>query len=222
MMGNRKVTVSTGKGSVTADAAIMTTHRPMENPRSLFAKKGMYLSYVLEFEIPKGTLPEALYIDSMNPYHYFRVDTGSKADRLILGGEDHRMELPMESQKSYDALREYALNRFGQIPMKEVGRWKGPIYESVDGLAFIGRYSRKFKNRYIATAFSGNGLTYSMIAATIFHDCILGKKNPYAPIYDPLRPIRLKALILKTRDYLEIFAYGWLRNIWRRGHKKNN
>ncbi len=99
---------------------IMTTHRPFKNPWNLFGKKGMYLSYVIEYEIPHGSLPEALYVDYMNPYHYFRVDSKGKSDRLILGGEDHRQELPIQSWKNFDALRDYAKNLFGSLPMREV------------------------------------------------------------------------------------------------------
>ncbi len=85
----------TTKGIITADWAVTATYSPFDQPKELFVKKGMYTSYIVELSIALGTLPAGIYLDGGNPYHYFRIDESKYADRMILGGEDHRKEIPM-------------------------------------------------------------------------------------------------------------------------------
>ena len=75
-------------------------------------KKGMYKSYIIELQIPKGRIKEAIYQDMKNPYHYFRIDPQGDYDRVILGGEDHRAELRINPDKNYEALTDYAKTLF--------------------------------------------------------------------------------------------------------------
>ena len=50
-----------------------------------------YRTYVITFEIKRGVLPDALYWDTEDPYHYVRLQPGpSKTDYLLVGGEDHK------------------------------------------------------------------------------------------------------------------------------------
>jgi glycine/D-amino acid oxidase-like deaminating enzyme len=214
--GNNEVIVTTTYGSVHAKHVIQATYQPFENPSRLFAKKGMYISYVYEFAIGKDILPEGLYLDDMNPYHYFRVDKGETQDRVILGGEDHRKELPIGSEKNYAALKKYFAERFPTIPHVVVTRWSGPILEPIDGLPFIGRYDMDHPNRFVATAFSGNGMTYAHLAAEIITGEIIGKKSEYANLYDPMRQhLTLAGLWIKTQDYVGEFFGAYLPNLFK-------
>ena len=58
--------------------------------------------------------------------------------------------------------------------------------EPSDGLAYIGRNPGQ-KNVYIATGFSGNGMTYGAISALLLADVIAGVENPWRELYDPTR-----------------------------------
>ena len=53
----------------------------------------------MAFELPKGALPDGLYWDTLEAYHYVRSQPGSdKKDFLIVGGCDHnpaRQMMPM-------------------------------------------------------------------------------------------------------------------------------
>jgi glycine/D-amino acid oxidase-like deaminating enzyme len=210
---NSPFTVTAGKHTVTADWTITATYQPFNNPSEVFLKKAMYKSYVLELEVPKNKYPEGTYEDMDNPYHYFRVDAGKGAngkDRLIIGGEDHRAEIPM-NKKNFDVLEDYAEDLFGKrYPV--VRNWSGFILESVDGLPFIGQYR---PGNLIATAFSGSGMTYSGISAMIFRDIILHKKNPYTKLYSPERSQTFTQLWKKGRDFGEEFLKGALANVFK-------
>lgn len=216
--GEGPVTVKTKNGEVVAEKAILATYYPFGNPKKTFAKKGMYVSYVFEAEIPKGGIPEGIYLDLDNPYHYFRIDPLRQAqgkpskDRMIFGGEDHRSELKMAPRKNFSALLAHAKAVFPDMKFDVVRRWQGPILEPSDGLALIGGVK---PNQYVATAFSGNGMTYSMISGLLLRDLILGKPSLWAELYDPKRRMKPRRLLRKAIDYGEEFVKGAVRNTFR-------
>jgi hypothetical protein len=61
---------------------------------------------------------------------------------------------------------------------------------SADGLPFIGPYSRRTPNHFVAAGFSMWGMTNSMAAAQAISARILGDALPEAAIYDPARTIK--------------------------------
>ncbi|MDB5264542.1 MAG: FAD-dependent oxidoreductase [Parcubacteria group bacterium] len=196
--------VSAGKYTIAADWTITATYQPFDNPKEVFLKKGMYKSYIIELEAPKGSYPEGTYEDADNPYQYFRVDRMHEHDRIILGGMDHRAELKFSEERIFSELENYAEELFGER-YKLVREWSGYILEPLDGLAYIGQVAPR---RLLATAFSGNGMTYSAISAMIFRDIIGGKKNPYAGLYEPSRVPNMTQLWKKGRDYTEELFRG--------------
>ncbi len=200
-----KIVVQTKSGKVIADYSIMATYQPFKNPIQTFMKKGMYRSYMMEFAIPKGTLPEAIYWDCSNPYYYFRIDPQEEYDSLIMGGADHRSEIKLDKEKGFKDLENYFKQILPDVNYEIKREWTGPILEPSDGLALIGEYHPR---ELIATAFSGNGMTYSMISAEILTDLVLGKHNAYAHIFDPKRLPEFKALFQKAKDYGEELIGG--------------
>jgi glycine/D-amino acid oxidase-like deaminating enzyme len=183
--------VRTAHGRVLAKDVVVATYVPFDRPRVLAFKTARYVSYVLEAEIPLGHFEEAIYMDGAVPYHYFRVDPLDGRDRLILGGEDHRAELPVNADKRFAALERYLHRLMIGTSVLVMRRWTGPIIESVDGLPFIGRVA---PGRYVATAFSGNGMTYAAITALLLNDLIDGVQNPCATVFDPRRRLSLRRL----------------------------
>ncbi len=207
--------VETRSGSASAFDVVIATYDPFGNPKKTVFKKGMYVSYVFKVQIPKGYLPEQMYLDNDNPYYYFRVDglgDGSEYDHMIIGGEDHRKELRMDPKKNFASLEKYLGRIVPKSSYKILTKWTGPILESSDGLALIGRLK---PHRYVACAFSGNGMTYAPISALIIADMIEGKKNPWVKLYDPTRIPSLKQLYKKGSDYVMEFVHGALENWWK-------
>lgn len=76
--------------------------------------------------------------------------------------------------------------------------------EPVDFLAFIGRNPGD-KHVYIATGDSGNGMTHAAIAGMLLRDLVLGRENPWAPIYDPSR-VSLRTLPSFLGENLNVAA----------------
>ena len=76
------------------------------------------------------------------------------------------------------------------------GQSHGPsIGMTLDGIPYIGLYSKKTPHLYVATGFNKWGMTNAMVAARLLSDRILGKKNPYAEVFDPARPMAISALL---------------------------
>ncbi len=211
--GQKKVIATTNgqtESHITANWVIVTTYEPFMRPLRLYFKKAFYTSYVYELEFPHESLVEGLYEDNANPYHYFRVDRLEDRDRVIIGGEDHRSDVHVSEEKCFRALMKYVKQTFKNIPFAITHQWKGPILEPVDGLPFIGEF--RDHNTLYAMAFSGNGMTYSMIAAHIFRDHIAGQKNQFAELYRADRMPYIRLLMVKGRDYTEEFFGGAVKN----------
>jgi glycine/D-amino acid oxidase-like deaminating enzyme len=202
--------VKTAGGTITAKNVIVATYNPFNKPKEVFAKKGMYKSFVLELHVPKNLIPEGIYWDLDNPYNYFRIDKRSDYDRMILGGADHRYELPIKREKNFQALEEYFKSILPGVEYKIIQKWAGPILEPSDGLPLIGEYR---KGQFLAAAFGGNGMTYATIAAVMFCDIIEGQKNDWIKLYDPKRPFRAYPLFKKAQDYIEEFLGGAVKNL---------
>jgi glycine/D-amino acid oxidase-like deaminating enzyme len=213
---NMIVQVHTSNGKVVACHALITTYEPFNKPLQLYFKKAFYTSYVLVARIEKGRLKEGIYEDTDNPYHYFRIEKGDKQDLMIIGGEDHRSDIPVSPAKSFNALKAYLQHMLKDIPYTLERKWSGPILEPVDGLAYIGPL--QYDNVLYGMAFSGNGMTYSGIAALIFRDHIFKKKNEYARIYAARRIPKVKWLLRKGRDYTQELFRGAVKNTLK--HKK--
>ncbi|MBI1833540.1 MAG: FAD-binding oxidoreductase [Candidatus Andersenbacteria bacterium] len=202
------VLLKTAGGSVHAKHAIVATYAPFD--KKLYFKKAFYTTYIIQGSLPKKTVAEGIYEDMANPYHYFRVDRNKEKDRVILGGADHRSDIPMNAEKNFTSLEDYAKKLFPDVSFKVDRRWSGPIIESVDGLAFIGPMQEK--NVFYATGFSGNGMTYGTIAAKMATDYIKGRSNPWQSLYDPMRVPTVKQLAYKGQDYTRELFGGAVKN----------
>ncbi len=213
--GDGPFTLETSQGTVTAKNVIIATYKPLTNKKT-HLKKAMYRSYIFEAEIKKGRFPEALYEDMANPYHYFRIDAdtpeGAGHDRMIVGGEDHKDIFGNTLDKqSFAGLEKFLKKIMAGEKYRIKKRWKGSVLEPSDGLPLIGEIA---PGLYVATGFSGNGMTYSMISSLLLSDLIAGRKNPWAKVYEPKRTLfHPKRLGIKARDYIEEFFGGAVKNL---------
>ena len=90
---------------------------------------------------------------------------------------------PDEAQ-CIDRLRQYAMRKLGGH--KELARWSARLFPSADGLPYVGTDPGK-AHTWIATGFSGDGLTLGTIAAKILAQSIVGERHPLASTYSSRR-----------------------------------
>jgi glycine/D-amino acid oxidase-like deaminating enzyme/nitrite reductase/ring-hydroxylating ferredoxin subunit len=184
--GESPVIVETDtKGIITAQSVIVATNSPINNVVTMHTKQAAYQTYVVAMRVPRYSHSYALYWDDQNPYHYVRFVSAADYDLIIVGGEDHKTGQENDSKIRFERLEKWGRERFPQAGKVEY-QWCGQILEPMDGIAFIGRNPGN-KNIYIATGFSGNGMTYGTISGMLLTDLIETNTHPWAEIYDPSR-----------------------------------
>ncbi len=183
---------------ITASAIVVATNTPVNDRVAIHTKQAAYLSYVIGARVPHGSITKALYWDTLDPYHYVRIQSAASAlsdtaigetaadDILIIGGEDHKTGQEDDGTDRFSRLEAWARERFPV--MREVQfRCSGQVMEPIDGLAFIGENPLDEDNVFIATGDSGMGMTHGTIAGILLTDLIVGRDNPWKTLYNPRR-----------------------------------
>ncbi|WP_439882405.1 FAD-dependent oxidoreductase [Pontibacter sp. MBLB2868] len=203
------ITVTAEDGhAVSANHLVVATNSPVNDLVTIHTKQAPYRTYALGLAVPKDAVPDALFWDLDDPYHYVRLlkadARGAAKDLLIVGGADHKT-----GQESTPANHFYELERWARLkfPMVEEleYHWSGQVQEPVDGLAYIGRNPGDTDNVYIATGDSGHGITHGTIAGMLNTDLIMGRDNEWAKLYDPAR-INFKSAGSFLKDNLNVAA----------------
>ncbi|MEA5558483.1 FAD-dependent oxidoreductase [Nodularia spumigena] len=180
--------VETSNGQVvTADAVVVATNSPISNLATMHFKQAAYMTFVIGIKVPRGSVTKALYWDTLDPYHYIRLQNlDEQYDVLIVGGEDHKTGQAHDADARYARLEVWTRERF-PMATERLFRWSGQVMNADDGIAYIGKNPLDEDNIYIATGDTGLGMTHGTIAGMLLNDMILGRKNTWAEVYDPLR-----------------------------------
>lgn len=179
--------VITEKNVIVADNVIFATHYPFPIvPGYYFLRQHQSRSYALALE-GEGVPTQ---LDGM----YLGIDKDTLSlrcaeDRLILGGSTHRTGKKMK-EGAFCHLRKQA--KFYYPDAVESEAWAAQDCMPHDGVPFIGRYTMKHENWYIATGFQKWGMTTAMVSAMVISDAISGRENPWAEIFKPQR-LQIKA-----------------------------
>lgn len=175
--------VAVGDHELTADYLVIATHVPLQGKTStlsamLFQSKLFaYSSYVIGAKVPKDRLPIASFWDTTEPYYYLRVEPGSTYDYAIFGGRDHKTG-QADADEQFLELRKVLQTI---IPKAKPDRqWSGQVIETNDGLPYIGESATR---QFVATGFSGNGMTFGTVAGIMATDAMLGHGNPWRDIF---------------------------------------
>jgi glycine/D-amino acid oxidase-like deaminating enzyme/nitrite reductase/ring-hydroxylating ferredoxin subunit len=170
------------------DHVVIATHMPMQGNRSTAAatlfqtKLAAYSTYALAAKIPAMALEPMIWSDTAEPFNYIRVERGNEHDLIILGGADHKTGQENSTLKHFDALEQTLKRIVTQFEITH--RWSGQVIDTVDGMPYIGETC---DGNFIATGYSGNGMTFGTVAALMARDHILGGFNPWKDTFDPGR-----------------------------------
>ncbi len=125
----------------------------------------------------------ALIWETANPYLYLRTTTDN---RILMGGLDDDFYNPARRDEQVNTkakmLHEKFSALFPHLNFKPDFKWAGTFAGSKDGLPYIGSILQK-PNTYFALGFGGNGITFSVIAAQLITDILMGKKNEDLKIF---------------------------------------
>lgn len=171
--------------TITCNDIVLATHTPLVGNASIVAatlfqtKLNLYTSYVVAGRVERGRVPDALFWDTADPYHYLRIEPHRDYDLVIFGGEDHKTGQTTDTDHCYARLERTLAS---VIPKIEVTyRWSGQVIETPDGLPYIGQTA---EHQYAATGFAGNGITFGTLGAMMAADAILGRVNPWTELFD--------------------------------------
>lgn len=182
-VGNR---VKTETGTIVAEKIVVATHFPMLNKHgSYFLKLYQQRSYVLALE--NAGQVDGMYLDSQENGLSVRTAGGC----LLLGGGGHRTG----KQGTGWALPEAVARKY-YPGAKTVARWATQDCMTLDGMPYIGQYSARTPDLYVATGFQKWGMSTAMASAMILTDLVQGKENPYAALFSPSRSILHRQLLL--------------------------
>jgi glycine/D-amino acid oxidase-like deaminating enzyme/nitrite reductase/ring-hydroxylating ferredoxin subunit len=175
-------------GRINFNHLVLATHNPLSGITGLIratlfqTKLSLYTSYAVGAQLPAGQLPAGAYWDTGDPYHYLRVENTGNHAYAIYGGEDHKTGQVTDTTALYERL-EQRLRTLAPMAVVDA-RWSGQVIETNDGLPFIGETAER---QFVATGFSGNGMTFGTLGAIMATDAIVGRANPWQKLLDPHR-----------------------------------
>lgn len=176
--------IITDQGSVKAKTIVIATHYPFINvPGFYFFKMHQERQYVIALEgedVNKHARLDGMYLDADPDGFSFR----NYKDYMIIGGGSHRSG-EYKPLDAYDKLNEASKSWYPNASVKY--SWSNQDCMTPDSIPYIGRYSLRTPNIYVATGFNKWGMTNSMVSAMILSDMITGRENEFHKVFNPRR-----------------------------------
>ena len=173
--------VRTDAGTIVVDDVIMATHTPL-GFSLIQAEVPPFRSFVTAFRV-LAPLASGLFWDEADPYHYIRSYTSDAGSFLVVGGYDFKTAHGDE-EKSFAALAAYAKEKFDAHDL--IFKWAGQFYDPIDHLPYIG-LKPGTRHSYLATGFSGDGLSLGAFSAKLISQEIAERPSVYRDIFQPSR-----------------------------------
>jgi Rieske Fe-S protein len=199
------LSVTSNGHTLSCDAIVLATHTPLMGNTNIASatwfqtKLALYTSYVVAGRVLSGSVPDALFWDTADPYHYVRLDRHRDFDVVIVGGEDHKTGQASDTNACYDRLERTAIVLVPGIEITH--RWSGQVIDTPDGLPYIGETAPR---QFAATGFAGNGMTFGTLGGMMAADSVAGRANPWSDLLDPGRTKIRGALwdyLTENKDY---------------------
>jgi glycine/D-amino acid oxidase-like deaminating enzyme/nitrite reductase/ring-hydroxylating ferredoxin subunit len=214
-----RVIVKTASGhEVNAAAAVVATNAPINDRLAIHSKQAPYRTYAMAFALPRGALPDALWWDTLDDYHYVRLNPGrGDTDVLIVGGADHKSGEADDAFVRFAALEAWMRNLVPRLG-RETHRWSGQVMNTIDHMSFTGR-NPGHEHVYVHTGDSGQGITHGVVASLILTGLIENGNHPWAEVYDPARkPLKAATSYVSEnltvlKNFAEYVAPGELNSL---------
>ncbi len=183
-------TALTDKGRIKAKKVIVATHFPFINKHGLFFMKlYQHRSYVIALK--NSGAADGMYVDNSDKGLSFR----SHGDLLLLGGGGHRTG---KKGGNWEELRQFAAIHYPEA--REKYFWAAQDCMTLNGIPYIGQYSKTTPDLFVATGFNKWGMTGAMVSATLLSDLVTETRNQYTELYNPSRSILKPQLFLNGAE----------------------
>ena len=213
------VTVRTANdASVQAAQAVVATNSPINDRLALHTKLAPYRTYAMAITIPRDSIEDALYWDTLDPYHYVRLEGGrGDTQYLIAGGGDHKTGEADDGWVRFEGIESWIRGLLPQLG-NVTHRWSGQVLDTIDYAAFIGRNPGN-EHVFVHTGDSGQGLTHGVAGSLLLSRLITGETCPWAEFYDPARATLSAAKnfivenVTAVKNFAEYVAPGELKSV---------
>lgn len=183
---NGQYILTTGQGKkVKAKKVIIASHYPFYNKTGLyFTRIYTERSYVVAIQA-KDKYPGGMYITAEDPRRSLRSQISDHGELILVGGERHKTGQGVDTVQHYEALLDFANETFTvkNIPY----RWSTQDCMTLDELPYVGQFTSKTPNMYIATGYGKWGMTNSIASGMILSDLIMNQYSPWQDVYNPHR-----------------------------------
>lgn len=178
----------TSLGTIHAEQVIYATHIP-PGINVLHFKCAPYRSYAMAFQLKSGQPIPGLIYDLKDPFNYYRSQEIEGKTYVIAGGFDHKTGHEENTEQRFREMESYFRQYFdfGEVAY----RWSSQYYQPADGLPYIGHLPGAEKGVWVATGFSGNGMTMGTLAGLILSKLLVGEDHP---CWEILYPARIKPI----------------------------
>lgn len=182
----------TEHGVIKCKKMIIATHFPMLNKHGgFFLKLYQHRSYVIALEGAEKL--DGMYVDEDKKGLSFR----SYGEILLLGGGAHRTG---KKGGNWQELERFARRYYTNA--KIINKWATQDCMSLDGVPYIGQYSRNTPELFVATGFNKWGMTSAMVASMLICDLVLEKSNEFTEVFSPSRSILQPQLAVNAYEAL--------------------
>jgi glycine/D-amino acid oxidase-like deaminating enzyme/nitrite reductase/ring-hydroxylating ferredoxin subunit len=216
---NGGVTLRTERAVIRAGHAVVATNASIVDRVEPHTKTAPYRTYVVAFSLPRGALPDGLYWDTEDPYHYVRIQPGERGrnDFLLVGGEDHKSGEADDAEARFVRLEKWIrplIPKLGAV----THRWSGQVLDTIDYAGFVGRHPG-MEFTYVAAGDSGQGLTHGVMGAMLNASLVVDGESPWAACYAPDRvPLRaaknfLTENVTAIKNFTEYVAPGEIASV---------
>ncbi len=167
----------TNHGEITYKKLIIATHFPILNKHGLYSLKlYQHRSYVIALKNAQNV--NGMYVDESDTGLSFR----NYGDLLLFGGGGHRTG---KQGGCWQELECFVKKHYKNAEI--VGKWATQDCMSLDGVSYIGQYSKATPDMFVATGFNKWGMTNAMVAADVICDLVQDKPSLYAEVFSPSR-----------------------------------
>lgn len=187
------VDVETELYNIRARDVVQATHTPLQiHPIQLELRN--FNSYVLAGPA-RIAVQEGLFYDFSQPYNYIRHYRENGQPMYIVGGFDTKTGTRKNELENLENLLQYASDSWG-VEHAEYS-WSSMFFAPSDGLPFIGKDPLQ-AHEYMASGFSGDGLTYGVVSAIVNSSLITTHNHPWKELFSPAR-----FNLISTKDLLK-------------------
>lgn len=195
-----------GDQPIKTEYIIYATHYP-PGLNLLHFECSAHRSYAMAVQLEDNGVPEGVVYDLNDPYHYFRSADVQGKKYLIAGGCDHPTGKKENARQSFEALEAY-LRKYFKIRSVDY-QWSSQYYKPADGLPYIGRLPGENERTFVATGFSGTGMTLGTLAGKIISDLIVTGDSTFKTLLSPsrIKPVAgFKSMVKQNVSTLKHFV----------------